>query len=262
MVLSNHKPEGDDDASRYRLFVAAGNTNSVFVVGISDAKSMRLIESINVALTPLHPLGMTPTAVALSPDQTKLFAVCSDANAVAVADISEAHSRVTGFIPTGWYPTATRVLADGRVLVLNGRGLQSYANPGFPGPRAVSAVQHRDYVGLLQTGTMSVIDPLTDEALDKYSKAAQTLPRYRDSDLDLRSLPGDSVIYSKPEKRSPIEHVIYIVKESRTYDQVFGKIGKALQAGPRVRAVRQLLRQLRCEWGWAQLGDCRNRTGL
>src|SRR5579862_428208 len=230
MVLSDRKPEGDDDGPRYRLFVAAGNTNSVFVVGVNDSKTMKLMETINVALTPLHPLGMTPTAVALSPDKTKLFAVCSDANVVAVVDISEEHSRVSGFIPTGWYPTATRVLADGRVLVLNGRGLQSHANPEYPGPRVASNVQQgdprREYVGTLQTGTMSVVDPLTDEALVKYSATAQSLPRYKDEDLDLRSLPGDSVIVSRPGKPSPIEHVIYIVKENRTYDQVFGKIGK------------------------------------
>jgi YVTN family beta-propeller protein len=230
MVLSDRKPEGDDDGPRYRLFVAAGNTNSVFVVGVNDSKTMKLMETINVALTPLHPLGMTPTAVTLSPDKTKLFAVCSDANAVAVVDVSEEHSRVAGFIPTGWYPTAARVLSDGRVLVLNGRGLQSHANPEYPGPRVASNVQQgdprREYVGVIQTGTMSVIDPLTDAALAKYSETAQTLPRYRDDDLDLRSLPGDSVVVSRPEKRSPIEHVIYIVKENRTYDQVFGKIGK------------------------------------
>ena len=78
----------------------------------------------------------------------------------------------------------------------------------------------------MQTGTLSVIDPLTDDALDGYTQTAQKLPGYRDSDLELSSLPADSVIVSRPGKHSPIEHVIYIVKENRTYDQVFGKIGK------------------------------------
>ncbi|MGD1090777.1 MAG: alkaline phosphatase family protein [Bryobacteraceae bacterium] len=230
MVLSNRKLPDDDDAPRYRLFVAAANTNNVFVVGVNDSKAMKAIETINVALTPRQPVGMTPSAVALSTDQTKLFVTCSDANAVAVADISEARSRVAGFLPTGWYPTASRMLPDGRVLVLNGRGLASYPNPGYPGPKVVANVHagddRREYVGTLQTGTMSVFEPLSDEAIDEHTKMTRSLMRYKDSDLDVSSLPNDSVIYSKPGRPSPIEHVIYIVKENRTYDQVFGKIGK------------------------------------
>ena len=48
----------------------------------------------------------------------------------------------------------------------------------------------------------------------------------RDADLDTPDVPEDSVIYTRPGRPSPIEHVIYIIKENRTYDQVFGKIGK------------------------------------
>jgi len=230
MVLSNLKAEGEENNATYRLFVAAANTNSVFVVAIDNTKQMKQIESINVAMTARHPLGMTPSAVALSPDQKQLYVACSDANVIAVADISETPTRLRGFIPTGWYPTAARALADGRLLVLNGRGLQSYPNPDYPGPRQRSDSHAGDpraqYVGVLQTGTMSVIDPLTDEALDRYTHLAQSLSPYRDSDLDIQRLPTDSVIISQPEKPSPIEHVIYIVKENRTYDQVLGKIGK------------------------------------
>ncbi len=229
MVLSNRKPEGEDDAPPYRLFVAAANTNSVFVVNISGSNEMKLAETLNVAMTAMHPLGMTPSAVALSPDQKTLYVACSDANAVAVADVSETRSRVTGFIPAGWYPTAVHVLADGRILVLNGRGLQSYPNPDYAGPREVAEAHRGDarryYVGVMQTGTLSVIDPVNEDTLDQYTKTARSQQHYSDDDLDINNLP-DSVVVSRPEKHSPIEHVIYIVKENRTYDQVFGKIGK------------------------------------
>ncbi len=230
MVLSDKEADNGDKETKYRLFVAAANTNRVFVVGIDDTKQMKQIESINVAMTARSPLGMTPSAVALSPDQTRLYVACSDANVVAVADVSDARSRVLGFIPTGWYPTAVRALADGRILVLNGRGLQSHANPDYAGPRARSESHVGDprayYVGVMQTGTMSVIDPVDDAAIGKYTQLAQSLSPYRDSELDMTLLPSDSVIISRPEKPSPIEHVIYIVKENRTYDQVFGRIGK------------------------------------
>jgi hypothetical protein len=174
---------------------------------------------------------MTPSGLALSPDQKRLFVACSDANVAAVADISDERSRVEGFIPAGWYPTAVRILADGRLLILNGRGVASYPNPRYPGP-TTDAVNDRqgnaraEYVGRMQTGTMSVIDPLTEQSLDAYTQAALNLTPYRDTQLDAASLPGDSVIYSRPGRPSPIEHVIYIIKENRTYDQVFGKIGK------------------------------------
>lgn len=230
MVLSDKKPDNGDKDTKYRLFVAAANTNSVFVAGIDDTMQMKQIETINVAMTARHPRGMTPSAVALSPDQTRLYVACSDANVLAVADISSARGRVLGFIPTGWYPTAARALADGRLVVLNGRGLQSYPNPDYDGPKQPAPAHVGDpraqYVGKLQTGNMSVIDPPNDAALDKYSQLAQSLSPYRDSDLDMALLPTDSVIISQPGKPSPIEHVIYIVKENRTYDQVFGKIGK------------------------------------
>jgi len=230
MVLSDRKIPEMENAPNYRLFVAAGNTNSVFVVGVSDRKDMKLIESVNVALTPRHPLGMTPSAVALNPDQTRLLVTCSDANAVAVVDVSEERSLVEGFIPTGWYPMAARTLADQRVLVLNGRGLGSHPNPGYLGPRRPDAAHPADpvsqYVADLQTGTMSVIDPLTDESIEQYTRMTQSLSPYRDEDLDTGYMASQSPLYATPQKPSPIQHVIYIVKENRTYDQVFGKIGK------------------------------------
>src|SRR5207245_7729475 len=95
---------------------------------------MKLAESINVAMTPLHPLGMTPSAVALSPDQTRLLVACSDANVVAVADISDARSRVLGSVPTRWHPTAPRRPADGRLRASTARGLQNHQNRAMLAP--------------------------------------------------------------------------------------------------------------------------------
>lgn len=242
MVLSTRtadRDEDDDDKAapvaravsrdwRYRIFVAAANTNSVYVVGVGDNNSLKLLETINVALTPREPAGMTPSAVALSPDQKHLFVVCSDANAVAVADTSGLRTEVEGFIPTGWYPTAARSFSDGVLLILNGRGAGSLPNPKYGGlakpltgddPRA-------QFVGNLQRGSMSIVEPFSPEQLDAYSATVRKGMRYSDADLDTPNVPPDSVIYTQPDRPSPIEHVIYIIKENRTYDQVFGKLGK------------------------------------
>jgi len=229
MVLSDRKVS--DDSKGFRIFVAASNTNAVFVVSVDNANNMKVAETLNVGMTSRQPAGMTPSGLALSPDQMRLFVACSDANVAAVADISEERSRVEGFIPAGWYPTAVRMLPDSRMLILNGRGGGSYPNPRFPGPMSAALEERqgdgrREYVASMQTGTMSVVDPLTEENLQTYTRSAMELSPYRDAQLDAANVPADSVIYSRPDKPSPIQHVVYIIKENRTYDQVFGKIGK------------------------------------
>ena len=209
----------EDGGAVARLFVAAANTNNVYSIGVTQSKDLKPAETINIATTPLHPLGMTPSALALSPDAKTLYVVCSDANVVAVADITEARTHVNGFIPTGWYPTAVKALADGRVIVLNGKGLRSFANPHGPQPMTTPEIPHQGgregYVGNLQTGTASVISPFTDEQLAVYTRQALADSAYHDSQLDVTrgSLPD-------------IQHVIYIIKENRTYDQVLGDLGK------------------------------------
>jgi YVTN family beta-propeller protein len=125
MVLSSYQPQSPDapatSNSKYRLFVAAANTNEVFTVGIGDNKTMNLIETIHVAPAPLSPLGMTPSALALSADQKHLYVACSDADVVASVDVSDVRGVVEGFLPAGAYPAAVRTSGD-RVWVANARG--------------------------------------------------------------------------------------------------------------------------------------------
>jgi len=124
MVLSAYQPEPEEGQPasgwKYRLFVAAANTNEVFVVGIGDNKTMNLAETIHVAPGQLSPLGMTPSALALSPDQKHLYVACSDADAVASVDVSAARGALEGFLPAGAYPAAVRV-SGSRVWVANAR---------------------------------------------------------------------------------------------------------------------------------------------
>jgi YVTN family beta-propeller protein len=205
-----------DTANAGRLFIAASNTNSVYTLGVSEGKELRLIETINTAMTPRQPAGMTPSGLAIGPQGKLLYVVCSDANVVAVVDITEERSHVTGFIPTGWYPTAARALPNGTLVVLNGRGGGSHPNPHGPNPTRRPEASHQgdtgvvEYVGRIQTGTASFIDKFTDEQLEAYTKTAMGNSAYRDEKLEM------------PNPFPPIEHVIYIVKENRSYDQVLG----------------------------------------
>lgn len=212
-----------------RLFVAAANTNSVYTFGVSESGELRLVETINVAMTPRQPLGMTPSALALEADRKRLYVVCSDANAVAVVDVSQDRSDVLGFVPTGWYPTAARILTDGRLAVLNGRGGGSYPNPQGPNPARHAEPSHAgtaapQYVGRIQTGTASFVDRVTYAQLREYSKSVLENSPYRDARLDDAGTANTGPIPNHPGTKSPIEHIVYIVKENRTYDQVLGDI--------------------------------------
>ncbi|MGO9616007.1 MAG: alkaline phosphatase family protein [Bryobacteraceae bacterium] len=200
-----------------RIFVAATNTNNVYAVGVSQDKELHVVETINVSMTPRQPLGMSPSGLGLSADGSRLYVACSDANAVAVLDLAGDRSYVKGFIPAGWYPTAVRVLPSSTLVVLNGKGVRSYPNPQGPNPARRPEPLHaglaeEQYVARMQTGTASWIAPFSDGQLEKWTAAALADSPYRDSKLDETStLPH-------------IDHVIYIVQENRTYDQVLGEM--------------------------------------
>src|SRR6204780_3144971 len=209
--------QGGQPSFKARIFVSAANTNSVYAVGVSDSGDMRVVETINVSTTPNHPLGMTPSALAISGDQSRLYVVCSDANAAAVVDVTEARSQVLGFVPTGWYPTAANALADGRLVVLNGKGSRSYPNnTSGPNPTKKQNNLTIQFVAHIQTGSASFIPALTDESLAKYTNEVKSNSPYTDEKLD--AIPAGIP--------AAIQHVLYIVKENRSYDQVLGDIGK------------------------------------
>ena len=235
MVWSAAKPApaegGEPPAYAARLFVASGGSNmvNVFAVSAADA-TLKPLERINVALTPMQPAGSTPGALALSPDEKTLYVVCSDLNAVAVVDVSGERSAVRGFIPTGWYPTAARALADGRLLVLNGRGLRSFANRKGPNPTLRAAPMHQgntelEYVGGIQRGTVSLIPAFDQAKLETWTRTVYANSPYRDERMYDAGVPADNPVPAYPGEASPIQHVIYIIKENRTYDQVLGDLG-------------------------------------
>jgi YVTN family beta-propeller protein len=234
-MLWREKKSGDEetesDRFKGRIFVTLGNTNSVRVLGVGESREIRAIETINVALYPDSPAGMTPSALALSDDQNSLYVVCSDANAVAAVNVSAPRSRVLGFIPTGWYPTAARVLDGERLLVLNGRGTRSFPNPRGPSPVRLPANEHLgsaspQYVGRLQQGSASIVATVNPADLIAWTEQVRRNTPYTDEKRHLGHRGDATVIPAHSSDRSPIEHVVYIVKENRTYDQIFGAIGK------------------------------------
>jgi DNA-binding beta-propeller fold protein YncE len=204
-----------------RLFVACANTNSVWILDLSSGSAS---EQVSVALYPGAPAGATPGALALSPDGRTLIVANADNNCVAVVDVSEAgSSRTEGFVPTGWYPTDVTFSRDGkRLLVLSGKGLVSYPNPR--GPRSPRPLEQQ-YIGRLLTGSLSVVPWPDAQALSAYTEAVYRVTPYRDATkLAPARAPEGSPIPARVGDPSPIRYIFYVIRENRTYDQVFGDV--------------------------------------
>ena len=221
-----------------RLYVANSNDDSVSVI---DTQTDREIERISVRLSETVPEGNSPEGLALSGDD--LYVANAHSNSVAVVELSPrsrgerasraesdgeegGRSKVRGFIPTGQYPSALAVVGQ-TLFVGNGKGTgvensSSVANssgrvPNAPNEQFPPGATGRRYGGQysvsLVVGNISAVDAPDDP----------TLARYTQQVMRNNGLLG-------PERarlftgRSPIKHVIYIIKENRTYDQVFGDV--------------------------------------
>jgi YVTN family beta-propeller protein len=205
-----------------RLFVSCANTNSVWSI---DVPGKRAVEQIVVSLFPKAPPGSTPNHVSLSPDEKQLLVANADNNAVAVVNVEQAAaSTVTGFIPTGWYPTAAMFSRDGRNLfVLSGKGLASAANPRFRQPIRTTPGGDLQYIGNLLTGTVSMLPVPPPATLQALTKTVYSVTPYTDERLLAPSkAPAGSPIPARVGDVSPIKHVFYVIRENRTYDQVLG----------------------------------------
>ncbi|HEX5050404.1 MAG TPA: SMP-30/gluconolactonase/LRE family protein [Planctomycetota bacterium] len=206
-----------------RLFVSNGNENSVTVVDLARREP---VESIGSALHAEAPPGSTPNSLALAGDL--LLIANADNNTLAVVDVGEpGHSRPLGFVPTGFYPTSVRTSRDARtVFVANGKGsLGSFANPDGPQPGRNRKTE-RDYTGSMFGGSLSVFAlPAPDELRTLSARAIACSPLRPDGGVrGLASRPAGSPIPARAGDASPIRHVVYVIKENRTYDQIFGDL--------------------------------------
>jgi YVTN family beta-propeller protein len=208
-----------------RLFVACANTNAVWVVDVASGTAN---EQISVALDAQAPVGSTPNGLALSPDGNTLLIANADNNLVAVADVSTpGKSRVSGFVPAGWYPTGVLFDRDGsRFFVLDGKGLSGAANPR--GPQPGGARMDGQYTGNMFQGAISSVPMPNAAALARYSAQVRELTPYSAAHrLQPADAPRASPIPRRVGDSSPIKHVFYVIRENRTYDQVLGDLPNA-----------------------------------
>jgi len=210
------------------LFVANANDNSVSVVDLARGIVAEVLTS---SIYPGSPQGSTTNSVALSEDEKTLYIANADNNCLAVFDVSlPGRSKSKGFIPTGWYPTCVRVIGN-KILVSNGKGFSSMANPYGPSPvvnevayqnSGKKNVRKEQYIGSLFTGTLSVIDKPDARQLAVFSTAVYANTPYTHERNFVSAGETGNPVPSKVGDPSPIRHVFYIIKENRTYDQVLG----------------------------------------
>jgi DNA-binding beta-propeller fold protein YncE len=203
-----------------RLFIASGSTDRINVL---DTRSGQVVATLSDPTPAGTGEGSTPNAFALSPDGGRLFVAEADNNAVGVFDLSARTSGVStasgadalvGRIPVGWYPAA--LVADaGDLLVLNAKGRGTAPNPGHWNPGQESSPHSTDHTLGQINGTLTILPSVGVTAADLAAFSAR-----------VTSANGwDGVEAQK--KYPPFEHVIYIIKENRTYDQVLGDLKQA-----------------------------------
>src|SRR6185437_15682512 len=192
------------------LYVANANSDTVSVI---DATSRRVRETIGVRPDETLPFGSASNALALSKDEKTLFVANGGNNAVAVVDISSSPAKVRGFIPAGWYPGAVAVRGnDVFIANVKGMGSRDPANAGKWTSHAywgtVTQVGAPDAATLAEYTKQVLADALVPQTLRAWEKAQSGV-----APVPVPAHVGEPSVF---------EHVVYIIKENRTYDQVLG----------------------------------------
>jgi DNA-binding beta-propeller fold protein YncE len=214
------------NAKGTRIFVACATTDTIDVVSTARRKVVKTLSDA----APAGPHeGSTPNALALAADGTRLYVAEADSNAVAVFDLgaqtagvakAKGRDRLTGRIPVGWYPTGILLFHESHhdshgdsLLVLNAKGRGTGPNPGMVQPLAKLPPTSTDYTLGQIHGTL-IAAPLAEVA----SPAAL-------AGLSRRVARANGWDQTRASaKYPPFEHVVYVIKENRTYDQVLADL--------------------------------------
>jgi YVTN family beta-propeller protein len=219
-----------------RLFVACAGDNTVHVIQTRSLERKEagptqatrppegVREVLNTSLEPTQLEGSSPVGIAVAPDGKTLYVANADNNDVMVADIADPkETHIAGFIPTGWYPTSVAA-GDHQIYVSLGKGLTS--RPNYPGHSAKvhkgRGGQPYDYTGDCFEGYVSTV-PVGDPAkLAEWTAEVRKNTAFHVANIRQTATKSDSIVPDTVGKGSPISHVLYVIMENRTYDQVFG----------------------------------------
>jgi DNA-binding beta-propeller fold protein YncE len=206
------------------LYVALANRDAVAAVRVNGER-MQLAGMFNAQLPGQHYFGAMPDAVALSPDDATLYAANSGSDAIAVFSTRDLKPNTAvepkGFIPTEWYPTALATKGS-QLYIATAKGKGTGPNaapqpqPANPSPNPARRMKRpHTYIGTLLHGSLATVDVVAAE---------RELPQLTSEVVASNMMQAAQTHLQFKAGTNPIHHVIYIIKENRTYDQIFGDL--------------------------------------
>jgi len=199
-----------------QLFVVQDNSDSVAVIDTANNKvqaEIKITAPVDAYANRKNYKGANPNNLTLSPDESTLYVTNAGENAVAVVHLSRFlnNSRVTGLIPTGWYPNSVSVSRDGGTLyIVNGKSAAG------PNPQEETGTANQYIWQLTKAGFQTVPAP-GEEELERLTSRVLENDHFFP---DLRPEQQETMA----ELHRKVHHVIYIIKENRTYDQILGDL--------------------------------------
>ena len=204
------------------LYVALANRDAVAAVRVGGG-AFRVKGYFNTRLPRQSYFGAEPVALAL--DGRRLYVANMGADAVAVINTARLRRRIgrrrfaepAGYVPTEWMPFSM-AFTGGKLYVATDKAKGTGANnvPQREVPGEKSRPSPSTYIGTLLYGSLAVLDP---------AEIDRNLPRFTGEVLDANRMKAAAETIRFAEgKPNPIRHVIYIIKENRTYDQIFGDL--------------------------------------
>ena len=220
------------------LYVALGNRDAVAAVGVAEGK-FGLEGFFDVRLPGQSFFGAEPESLALNADGTRLYVANMGSDAVAVLDTHKLTRRSSsrgfvepmGFIPAEWLPMGV-AFTGGKLFIASGKGTGTGPNNFAQRPTAPTKNYRRmqspsTYIATLLHGSLAAVDAKAAEANLK-SLTQETLAdnRMKAAEEKIHFDPAVMARLPKANASGPIRHVIYIIKENRTYDQIFGDLAQ------------------------------------
>ncbi len=196
-----------------RIYVANASNDTISEI---DAETGAIEAEIELNVPQLeHLRGVLPFGCCLDSAEERLYVACAGLNAVAVVDVKL--REVLGYIPAGWFCALVGLTPDNRhLLVSSAKGLGSGPNGG----RGFVAPVRGTHPGDIMQGTLQILPiPSTAELV---AQTRQTLANTRQPHA-IQDHPGDPLPPRAGMRQSPIRHIVFIVKENRTFDQVYGQ---------------------------------------
>jgi YVTN family beta-propeller protein len=202
--------------------VACANADVVTVI---DTRRDEIVENISTRPAAGLPLGSAPNALVFAPDGKTLYVSNGTNNAVAVVGFDPPGSRVEGFLPTGWYPAGLAFDSRRRMLcVANVKGIGSHSDE-VEGRRKIKGKTVFGYCVKDVVGTVSLMPLPPKEELARHTQAVldnNRLSLVEQSQAKPRAGAPPRPMPERVGEPSVFKHVLYIIKENRTYDQVLG----------------------------------------